>query len=475
MSTVTEELKEIKKRLEKQTAHFKELQKEHADLQEEERANKLSLAAARRTAEEMKIRAEAAERAKVEIDIQYRHLTEVNKEQTGEIRELQNKTADLEGKLEDIANNKAAFDKQKDADLAEITKQRQHLESQQKFADRKLEDDRQKLQTQFQQSKHELRRNFNKELENHRQAWDIQMNEVKREHKLQLQAVSQKLGLRVETLERDNQHLQRKLMAAQEQAEDDRRKIAILERDLRREKLNTEVAGTSLIEEVAASQQTPGEKKEAQTLERKLAHSRLTITEQGDEVLSLKRQKVAADRQIKVLRREIEEADLKYQKLETAKADIERRLTKRIEQLESQLQRRNQQLEAEAVTARKQAEAIVDDKTDEVRSMSKRMENSLAEAKDAKIISSKLSQKLASKLDDEMARYNNLEKEKLQAITDARHAQKELSVLQENHSKMEKELTRVKHLYDSSQKELTKLQSKNAKLEQGVRRLEARV
>jgi chromosome segregation ATPase len=475
MSTVTEELKEIKKRLEKQTAHFKELQKEHAELQEEERANKLALAAAKRTAEEMKIRAEASERAKVEIDIQYRHVTEVNKEQTGENRELQNKVADLEGKLEDIANNKASFDKQKDADLAEITKQRQHLESQQKFADRKLEDDRQKLQTQFQQSKHELRRNFNKELENHRQAWDIQMNEVKREHKLQLQAVSQKLGLRVETLERDNQHLQRKLMAAQEQAEDDRRKIAILERDLRREKLNTEVAGTSLIEEVAASQQTPGEKKEAQTLERKLAHSRLTITEQGDEVLSLKRQKVAADRQIKVLRREIEEADLKYQKLETVKNDIERRLTKRIEQLESQLQRRNQQLEAEAVTARKQAEAIVDDKSDEVRSMSKRVENSLAEAKDAKTISAKLSQKLATKLDDEMARYSELEREKLQAITEARHAQKELGVLQENHSKTEKELTRVKHLYESSQKELTKLQSKNAKLEQGVRRLEARV
>jgi chromosome segregation ATPase len=264
-------------------------------------------------------------------------------------------------------------------------------------------------------------------------------------------------------------------MAAQEQAEDDRRKIAILERDLRREKLNTEVAGTSLIEEVVASQQTPGDKKEAQTLERKLAHSRLTITEQGDEVLSLKRQKVAADRQIKVLRREIEEADLKYQKLETAKADIERRNTKRIEQLESQLQRRNQQLEAEALTARKQAEAIVDDKSDEVRSMSKRVENSLAEAKDAKIISSKLSQKLATKLDDEMSRYTDLEKEKLQSITEARHAQKELGVLQENHSKTEKELTRVKHLYESAQKELTKLQSKNAKLEQGVRRLEARV
>ena len=60
-----------------------------AELQEEERANKLALAAAKRTAEEQKIRAEAAERAKVEIDIQYRHVTEVNKEQTVENRELQ--------------------------------------------------------------------------------------------------------------------------------------------------------------------------------------------------------------------------------------------------------------------------------------------------------------------------------------------------------------------------------------------------
>jgi len=475
MSTVTEELKELKKRLEKQTAHFKELQKEHAELQEEERANKLALAAAKRTAEEQKIRAEAAERAKVEIDIQYRHVTEVNKEQTGENRELLNKVADLEGKLEEINNRKAQFDKQKEADLAEILRQKQHVETQQKHADRKLEDDRAALQTQFQQAKHELRRNFNKELEHHRQAWDIQMNEVKREHKVQLQGIQQKLGLRVETLERDNQHLQRKLMAAQEQAEDDRRKIALLERDLRREKLNTEVAGTSLIEEVAASQQSPAERKEEHTLERKLAHSRLKITEQGDEVLSLKRQKVAADRQIKVLRREIEEADLKYQKLETAKADVERRLTKRIEQLESQLQRRNQQLEAEVVTARKQAEAVVDDKSDEVRSMSKRMENSVAEAKDAKVISAKLSSKLAGKLDEEMHRYADLEREKLEAITESRHANKELGVLQETHSKTEKELLRLKHLYEAAQKDLSKLQGKNAKLEQSVRRLEARV
>jgi len=301
------------------------------------------------------------------------------------------------------------------------------------------------------------------------------MNEVKREHKLQLQAVSQKLGLRVETLERDNQHLHRKLMAAQEQTEDDRRKIAILERDLRREKLNTEVAGTSLIEEVAASQQTPAEKKEEHTLERKLAHSRLKITEQGDEVLSLKRQKVASERQIKVLRREIEEADLKYAKLESAKADLDRRLTKRIEQLESQLQRRNQQLEAEVVTAHKQADAVVADKTDEVRSMSKRVENSVAEAKDAKVISTKLSAKLANKLDEEMGRFSSLEKEKLEAVMDARHATKELSTLQEANSKSEKELLRVKHLYEAAEKDVAKLQSKNAKLEQAVRRLETRV
>ena len=36
------------------------------------------------------------------------------------------------------------------------------METQQKYADRKLEDDRAALQTQFQQAKHELRRNFNK-------------------------------------------------------------------------------------------------------------------------------------------------------------------------------------------------------------------------------------------------------------------------------------------------------------------------
>jgi len=411
----------------------------------------------------------------VEIDIQYRHLTELNKDQQGEIRELQNKNADLEGKLDEVARNKAGFNKQKETELAEITHQRHNLETQQKFADRKLEDDRQKLQAQFQQAKHELRRNFQKELEKYRQAWDIEMNEVKREHKLQGQAQTQKLGLRIETLERDNQHLHRKLMAAEEQGEDDRRKIARLERDLRREQLNTEVAGTSLIEEMKQLEQSPSEQKEAHTLERKLAHSRLKITEQGDEVLSSKRQKVAADRQIKVLRREIEEAELKYSKLESAKADIERRLTKRIEELKSQLERRNEQLEAEASTAKKQAELIVDDKNDEVRSIKKRMENSAAESKDVKAISAKLSAKMVGKLDGELQRFAEIEKELVAAETDARHAKKELGVLQENHSKTAKELNRFKHLYETCQKDLDKLQSKNAKLESAVRRLEARV
>lgn len=60
-----------------------------ADLQEEERANKLALAAAKRSVEEFKVSSETAERAKVEIDIQYRHLTEVNKDQQTENRELQ--------------------------------------------------------------------------------------------------------------------------------------------------------------------------------------------------------------------------------------------------------------------------------------------------------------------------------------------------------------------------------------------------
>jgi len=468
-------LKELKKRFEKLNAHHKELQKEHEDQQAELRDAKLQLAAAKRQAEELKVTSETAERAKVEIDIQYRHVTEVNKEQQGEIRDLQNKVADLEGKLDEVARNKAAFNKQKETELAEIAHQRHNLETQQKFSDRKLEDDRQKLQAQFQQAKHELRRNFQKELEKYRQAWDIEMNEIKREHKLQGQALTQKLGLRIETLERENQHMHRKVAAAEEQAEDDRHKIARLERDLRREHLNTEVAGTSLIEEMKTLEQSPSEQKEAHTLDRKLAHSRLKITEQGDEVLSLKRQKVAADRQIKVLRREIEEAELKYGKLESAKADVERRLTKRIEQLESQLQRRNEQLEAEAVTAKKQAELIVDDKNDEVRSIKKRMENSSAEAKDAKAISSKLSHKMIGKLDEELQRFAELEKELMGAQTESRHAKKELGILQEAQSKTTKELNRYKHLYETCQKDLDKLQSKNAKLESAVRRLEARV
>lgn len=58
------------------------------DQQTELRDAKLNLAAAKRQAEELKISSESAERAKVEIDIQYRHLSEVTKDQQTEIREL---------------------------------------------------------------------------------------------------------------------------------------------------------------------------------------------------------------------------------------------------------------------------------------------------------------------------------------------------------------------------------------------------
>lgn len=118
---------------------------------------------------------------------------------------------------------------------------------QQKYSERKLEDDRNALQKQFQQSKHDLRRfpsitaspyltfsNFQKELESYRQAWDNQTNELKREHKLRLQGVNLKLGLRVQSLETDTQALHRKLAAAESAAEDFRRRIKLLERDLRR-------------------------------------------------------------------------------------------------------------------------------------------------------------------------------------------------------------------------------------------------
>lgn len=449
----------------------------HSDdeAQAELRDLKLALAAAKRSVEERKVAAEGAERAKADMAIEYRHLTEVTKEQQAELRELQNRNAELEGKLEAVTQRQAAWDKQREAEQAELARQRAHLETAATYAERKLDDDRASLQAQFQAAKHELRRNFAKELEQHRQAWDIATAEMKREHRAQQQAQAQKLGLRVESLERDKQRLHRKLAAAEEQANDDRRKLAQLERDLRREQLNSEVAGTSSIAAAKEASVAPSERKELHTLERKLAHARLKITELGDEVLSLKRQRVAADRQIKALRGEVEEAGLAQHKLQVARDDVERRLSKRVEQLESQLARRRNDEAGEVATARKAAAALVDDKGDEVRHMQQRVEHALAEARDAKSISGKLSAKLTARLDEELSRQSQLERDKSAALADARHAHKELQVLQETHARLTKELARVQHQHEAALKEAAKWQASCQKLEQAVRRLEARV
>jgi len=252
--------------------------------------------------------------------------------------------------------------------------------------------------------------------------------------------------------------------------------IKRLQKGLQRETTNSEVMGTTSIEWLDPEQRetfmneflTSKEK----TLDRMTQQMRDKLIAAEEDLLLSKRRRTAADRQVKELRHDLTDQAHLVKKLESSKNDIERRLTKRIEQLEEQIKRKNRHAEADHTIAQNKLVGNKEDKDEMLLALKKELDEIQFKLKTYKITTSKMSEKVGDKLDFERERFVQLEKEKHGLTSEALHYKREIGDVKELITTLDKEVARYKIQVAAAKAELEKLQDKNQNLEQSVRRLE---
>jgi len=252
--------------------------------------------------------------------------------------------------------------------------------------------------------------------------------------------------------------------------------IVLLDRRLKRETTNSEVMGTTSVEWMDHEQRETFMNEfltsEEKTLDRMTQQIRDKLIAAGEDLLLAKQRRSAAERQVKELRHDVNEQGLLFRRLETSKNDIERRLTKRIEQLEDQILRKNRHTEADYTLLKNKLKANVEDKDDQLVSLKKELDELQYKLKSYKITANKMSEKVSDKLDIERERFIQSEKEKHDNASEALHYKREIGDVKERICSLEKESARYKGQVAVATGELEKLQDKNQNLEQSIRRLE---
>jgi len=185
-----------------------------------------------------------------------------------------------------------------------------------------------------------------------------------------------------------------------------------------------------------------------------------------------RKQKVAAEKQIKDLRTEVSEQDMLCVRVISSKAEVDRRLSKRIEQLEDQLLRKQQQTELDHVLVYHRLEATLADKVDQVHALKREKEGLAAHIEHTKIYANKQASRLTDRLDNETYKLLHLDKEKRTQTQDALRCNRETAEINHKTESMQRELKRYQHQIEQALKEQEKLVETNQKLEGNLKKLE---
>jgi len=467
----------LRKKIAKFAEYNKDLQKDLDSTEDELQTLQTEIRTSRREMDESKIEADVAIKAKTDIDIQLKHLIEVKKEQENEIRQLSNKVADLEVALEAIDSAEVKWSKQKEKDISEFERQKNAIQIQSRFLGRKLEDDRRQLQSKFFEAKQELKRNYRREVDQLKQRQDLQLSDFERDSKNDITSTKEKFNQKIKKLETDNYNMRTKIESVIQTFNKQEDEITRLTKCLQRETTNSEVMGTTSVEWMDQEQRETFMNEfltaEEKTLDRMTQQIRDKLIAAGEDLLLAKRRRAAAERQVKESRHDLDEQSLLFRRLETSKNDIERRLTKRIEQLEDQILRKNRHTEADYTLLQHKLQGHVDDKDEQLISLKKELDELHSKLKTHKVMANKMSEKVSDKLDIERVRFIQLEKEKHDLASEGLHYNREIGDVKEQISSLEKEAARYKNQVSISSSELEKLQEKNQTLEQSLRRLES--
>lgn len=471
MTTMAEELAKTKKRLTELTQTNKELQKQYTIISTTLRDLKIELQSSKKQLDEARIANDQAERGKIEIGNQLKHLQLSKQDQDKDIRELQIKNSELAYAIEEHENGETARLKQKDNELREIEHERTALSLQERFFDRKLEDERRKLHQQFIEAKQELKRNYRGEVDTLKQRYGLQIDAAERQKKTEVEDLQRRLNKKITKLENENYNMRTKVQSLAATLKDLDEEVEKLEKSLQRESYFSEIAGTSVVE-VPKDQIVASENAESRTLDKKIEEMRDRLIAIHEEIDVARKQKVASERQIKDLRSEVEEQDMLCVRVIASKAEVDRRLSKRIDQLEEQILRKQQQADLDHVVVYHRLEATLADKEEHVHQLKREKEELLAHIEQSKLYANKQAVRLTERLDNETYKLLLLDKEKRTQTQEALRCNREAADINHKKEALERELKRFTHQIELATKEQEKLLETNQKLEGNLKKLE---
>jgi chromosome segregation ATPase len=399
----------LNKNLEKILEHYEELKKDFDNTTKELQNVTLELNKARRRAEEWNQISSSTKRNKLELDIEFKRISDMKKENDINIRELTTKLTELQIKYDNKNNNKTENEQRKVKDLAEVDQEKESLKNHQRNYDKQLDDERRLLQSKFVDAKLELQKSIQKEVDDLKLRHDRQLGELERnKRRIMSDIIDTSEKKKIIKLDHENHQLNTKLESLHRLSAEKSQFISEIEKKLRRELLNIEVQGTSKIDWLK-EQSTPSDiLRHFKMQERKIEQLRYKLNQTEEEVAFENRQTVHSENISKELQRELHDEELRHQRLEAVKDDLEKRLTDRVEQLERELNSKNSQLEAEFSTLQLQLEASITDKDDLISVIQQEIEEISQLVRDSKLNTQKLSGKLVDRLDTDRNKFTYL-------------------------------------------------------------------
>jgi len=271
-------------------------------------------------------------------------------------------------------------------------------------------------------------------------------------------------------LENDNYILRTKIQSILATIKSRDEELARLDKTLKRENFNSEISGTSVVEVPKDQVSDSSEQTESITLDRKIEEMRDRLIAINEDIELAKRQKLAAEDQVRDLRKELDEQDILCTRVMASKAEVERRLGKRVDQIEEQIARKKRQGEADYKVVYNRLEATLQDKREEVKVPEREkaeLESSIARGKQ---YTSKQAGRLTDRLDLDTHRFLNIDKDKREHLQEGRFATREAGEFLNKVANLEKEVKRYQHQIELAKKEQDKLQDNNQRLEAALKR-----
>jgi len=431
---------------------------------------------AKRLLDENTVDKDAEEKRKKNLEIEVRHLVALKAQKYKEIRALQTTVTGLEWKVNEYVEAQQKHEEQVAKELQTITKTRNQLEFQQVYNSRKIENEQRVMQAKFLSAKQELNRQFQRDYDAMKQHYEVIMTDATTKHKSLMEGVDRKQGAKIAQLRSDNARLRREYDSISLEIKVEREQERRLSKQLEREKLISEVNQTNDVSWVNKAEVTDSGRRSALIdLEKIINELRQRLLEEGDELNVATQQKQATQKALKKAKLELDEQQALYQHLEASKRDAERRLTKRITELQSSIDRTTKKLADDHNTKKASLQVEATHKTDEARLLTKQIADIETELIRNNSSTASMADRLGEKLEAEREHVRVLETEKREGEVKVRHLQFELDSSKAKLTELEQEINRLKSRMEMTNRELREEDDKNHILEITVKQLEAKV